>query len=85
MLATMVDHVIGIDPDRDWVTASVVDASTAPPQSWRPHGLGQPAADMPRCWSGQTSTHPQNGRGRWKAPAATEQGPPPILALLASG
>ena len=28
MLATMVDHVIGIDPDRDWVTASVVDAST---------------------------------------------------------
>ena len=28
MLAEMVEHVIGIDPDRDWVTASVVDAST---------------------------------------------------------
>ncbi|MCQ3805167.1 MAG: hypothetical protein KTV45_13885 [Acidimicrobiia bacterium] len=26
MLAEMVEHVIGIDPDRDWVTASVVDA-----------------------------------------------------------
>ena len=28
MLAEMVEHVIGIDPDRDWVTASIVDAST---------------------------------------------------------
>ena len=29
MLAEMVDHVIGIDPDRDWVTAAVLEASTA--------------------------------------------------------
>jgi len=29
MLAEMVDHVIGIDPDRDWITAAVVEASTA--------------------------------------------------------
>ena len=29
MLAEMVDHVIGIDPDRDWVTAAVLDAATA--------------------------------------------------------
>ena len=29
MLAELVDHVIGIDPDRDWVTAAVVDAGTA--------------------------------------------------------
>jgi transposase len=29
MLAEMVDHVIGIDPDRDWVTAAVVEADTA--------------------------------------------------------
>ena len=28
MLATMVEHTIGIDPDRDWVTASVVDTAT---------------------------------------------------------
>ena len=28
MLAEMVEHVIGMDPDRDWVTASIVDAST---------------------------------------------------------
>ncbi len=28
MLAELVDHVIGIDPDRDWITAAVVDAHT---------------------------------------------------------
>ena len=29
MLAELVDHVIGVDPDRDWVTAAVLDAATA--------------------------------------------------------
>ncbi len=28
MLAEMVDHVIDVDPDRDWITAAVVDART---------------------------------------------------------
>ena len=28
MLAELVDHVIGIDPDRDWITAAVVEAGT---------------------------------------------------------
>jgi transposase len=28
MLAELVDHVIGVDPDRDWITAAVVDSNT---------------------------------------------------------
>jgi transposase len=28
MLAELVDHVIGIDPDRDWITGAIVDANT---------------------------------------------------------
>jgi len=28
MLAEMVDHVVGIDPDRDWITAAVLEAGT---------------------------------------------------------
>ncbi len=28
MLAELVDHVIGIDPDRDWITAGIIDAMT---------------------------------------------------------
>ena len=33
MLATTVEHVIGVDPDRDWVTASVVDTGTTGEQA----------------------------------------------------
>ena len=33
MLATMVEHVIGIDPDRDRVTAAVVDTATTGEQA----------------------------------------------------
>ncbi len=29
MPAEMVDHIIGIDSDRDWITAAVLDAATA--------------------------------------------------------
>jgi transposase len=29
MLAELVDHVIGVDPDRDWITIAVVDARSA--------------------------------------------------------
>jgi hypothetical protein len=28
MLAELVDHVISIDPDQDWITAAVIDAIT---------------------------------------------------------
>ena len=28
MLAELVDHVIGIDPDRDWITGAIIDAHT---------------------------------------------------------
>ena len=28
MLAELVDHVIGVDPDRDWITAGIVEAKT---------------------------------------------------------
>ena len=28
MLAELVDHVIGIDPDKDWITAAVIESAT---------------------------------------------------------
>ena len=28
MLAELVHHVVGVDPDRDWITLAVVDART---------------------------------------------------------
>jgi len=29
MLAQLVHHVVGVDPDRDWITLAVVDARTS--------------------------------------------------------
>ena len=29
MLAELVHHVVGVDPDRDWITLAVVDARTS--------------------------------------------------------
>src|SRR4051812_33904608 len=29
MLAELVDHVVGVDPDRDWITLAVLDAASA--------------------------------------------------------
>ena len=29
MLAELVDHVVGVDPDRDWITVAVLDAGNA--------------------------------------------------------
>lgn len=33
MLATMVEHIVGIDPDRDWITASIIDTATTGEQT----------------------------------------------------
>ena len=45
MLATMVEHVIGIDPDRDRVTAAVVDTATTGEQATAVRTTGL-------CWCG---------------------------------
>ena len=29
MLAELVDHVIGVDPDRDWITFAALDSRTS--------------------------------------------------------
>ncbi len=79
MLASLVEHVIGIDPDRDRVTASVVDTATTGEQAsavFETSGLGYKqllkwvdqytqAAD--RVWSveGGLSNRLCEGMGSW--------------------
>jgi transposase len=29
MLAELVDHVVGVDPDRDWITVALIEARTS--------------------------------------------------------
>ncbi len=53
MLATMVEHVIGIDPDRDWVTASVVDTATTGEQTSEVFETTQAGYDRLLKWADQ--------------------------------
>ena len=62
MLATMVDHVIGIDPDRDRVTASVVDTATTGEQATAVFGTTRLGYDRLLKWADQ---HTQTADRVW--------------------
>ena len=53
MLATMVEHVIGIDPDRDRVTASVVDTATTGEQATAVFATTRSGYDQLLVWANQ--------------------------------
>ena len=53
MLATMVEHVIGIDPDRDRITASVVDTATTGEQATAVFETTQIGYDRLLKWADQ--------------------------------
>ena len=53
MLATMVEHVIGIDPDRDRVTASVVDTATTGEQASAVFATTRRGYDQLLVWANQ--------------------------------
>ena len=61
MLAELVDHVVGVDPDRDWITLAVLDAASAssPRVASRPPGT---ATTRPSC-SLTATVSPVSGRG----------------------
>ena len=72
MLATMVEHVIGIDPDRDRVTASVVDTVTTGEQATAVFATTRRGYEQLLVWANQhTSVFGSKERGRLKAPAVT--------------
>lgn len=51
MLAELVDHVIGIDPDRDWITAAVVDARTTGVVATERFPADSAGYDEAICWT----------------------------------
>ncbi len=52
MLAELVDHVIGVDPDRDWITAAVVDAKTTGVVATQRFPANAGGYDEAICWAG---------------------------------
>ena len=62
MLATMVEHVIGIDPDRDRITASVVDTATTGEQATAVFQTTRPGYERLLKWADQ---HTQTADRVW--------------------
>ncbi len=75
MLAELVDHVIGIDPDRDWITAAVVDARTTGVVATERFGADSAGYDEALSWA---ETFTAEGERAWaiEGSRATDAGSP---------
>ena len=82
MLATMVKHVIGIDPDRDRVTASVVDTATTGEQASGVFGTTRSGYDRLLKWADQ---HTQAAGRVWSVEGSGSYGAGVTGYLIARG
>ena len=82
MLDTMVEHVIGIDPDRDRVTASVVDTSTTGEQATAVFGTTRLGYDRLLKWADQ---HTQTADRVWSVEGSGSYGAGVTTYLAARG
>ena len=82
MLATMVEHVIGIDPDRDRVTAAVVDTSTTGEQATAVFGTTRLGYERLLKWADQ---HTQTADRVWSVEGTGSYGAGVTTYLAARG
>ena len=82
MLATMVEHVIGIDPDRDRVTAAVVDTSTTGEQATAVFQTTRLGYDRLLKWADQ---HTQTADRAWSVEGTGSYGAGVTTYLAARG
>ena len=82
VLASTVEHVIGIDPDRDWVTASVVDTATTGEQAAAVFETTQKGYGRLVKWADE---HTQATDRAWSVEGAGSYGAGVTAYLTASG
>ena len=82
MLATMVDHIIGVDTDRDRVTASVVDTATTGEQTSAVFETTQAGYTRLLKWANQ---HTQTGGRVWSVEGTGSYGAGVASHLSAAG
>ena len=70
MLADIVDHVIGIDPDRDRITASLVEASTGGELATEAFETTRGGYERLVAWADRHTSR-ESRAGPWRARAAT--------------
>ena len=62
MLMDLVDHVVGVDPDRDRITAAVVSAKTQGELAWRTFPATARGYRAVQRWAGEFT---ETGRRAW--------------------
>jgi transposase len=82
MLAEMVDHVIGVDPDRDWITASVVDTATTGVVATARFGANAAGYREAMAWADEYSTDTERA---WAVEGTSSYGRGIAAALARSG
>ena len=63
MLAELVDHVIGIDPDRDWITAAIVHANTTGVIATERFTADAAGYDDAICWAAEHTVEGERAVG----------------------
>ena len=71
MLTELVDHVIGIDPDRDWITAAIVDAKTTGVIASARFGADSSGYDEAVAWA---DSHTVAGERAWAVEGTASYG-----------
>jgi len=82
MLAELVEHVIGVDPDRDWITAAVVDARTTGVLAKQKFSADSAGYDEAISWAEEFTTA---GERAWAVEGTASYGRGLTAALARSG
>ena len=82
MLAELVDHVIGIDPDRDWITAAVVDVGTTGAVATARFAANSDGYNEALDWA---EVHTEAGERAWAVEGTASYGRGLTAALTRSG
>lgn len=82
MLEELVDHVIGIDPDRDWITAAIVDAKTTGVLTTERFSANTTGYSEAICWA---EAYTQAGERAWAIEGTASYGRGLTAALSRGG
>jgi transposase len=82
MLAEMVDHVVGVDPDRDWITAAAIDAATTGVVATARFGANSSGYREAMAWADEYSVDTERA---WAVEGTSSYGRGIAAALARSG
>lgn len=82
MLAKLVGHVIGVDPDRDWITAAIVDTTTTGVTATERFAANNDGYTEAFSWA---EAHTEDGERAWAVEGSASYGRGLTAALARRG